>query len=224
MNLYLDHETNLDWKVNVHLKGITPLLIHNGRTASPLDEYAQKMKQITSKRNKTEKDLKKLMDIQWEAALYWDDEMGLYMPVENLLAALWKGAKKHKLGPKVSGFFFEEAIGFPILTDHHKKLESLRADPRNKFTKMVTIQRSKVLSCRPIFKTWELKFEFLLDEEILTMEEAKMVLTAMAARIGLGVWTPSNAKPGRMGRFLIKELCFTNQESGEVKKYGTDEI
>lgn len=210
---------SLEWRGSVHIKGVSPLLIHNGRTASPLDEYAKKMKVITSKRKKTESDLKKLMQIQWEGALYWDENMGLYMPVENLLAALWKGAKKYKMGPKVGGFLFDEPIGFPIVTNHHNDWEALNKDPHNKFVKMVTIQKSKVLSCRPMFKSWGLKFDFTLDEEILEVDEAKLILKSTACRIGLGVWTPSSLKPGRLGRFAIKEMSFTNQESGDVIKY-----
>jgi len=212
------------WKANVHILGATPLLIHNGRTASPLDVYAKKMKALTSKRKKTEEDIKHLLEIQFEGALYWNDSIGLYMPTENILAALLKAARKHKLGPKISGFIFNEAIGFPIITNNHNSFNKLLTDKNNKFIKTVTIQRSKTLSCRPIFNNWEIKFNFHIDEEELNLDDVKMLLSTMANRIGLGVWTPSHPKPGTFGKFMIKELTFSNEKTGEIKRYAVKDL
>lgn len=213
-----------EWKAKVHIKGITPMLIHNGRTASPLDLYSKKMKAITSKRKKTEEDIQELMQIQWRGALYWDDTIGLFMPVENMLAALLKAARKHKMGPNISGFVFEEPVGFPIITENHTDLKKLTESETNKFVKAVTIQRSKTLSCRPIFNNWEIKFEFYIDEDVINLDDVKTILTTMSSRIGLGVWTPSHPKPGSFGRFLIKSLIFENSRTKEVKKYENDTI
>jgi len=212
------------WKATVSIKGITPLLIHNGRTASPLDVYAKRMKELTSKRKKTEEDIKNLLQIQWEGALYWHDERGLHMPTENVLAALLKAAKKHKMGPQISGFVFEEAIGFPIITDNHLSFEDLKKDPNNKFIKPVTIQRSKTLSCRPIFNNWEMVFSFSVDEDVITLSDIKTIIATMSSRIGLGVWTPSHPKPGSFGRFLIKSLIFENSMTGERKGYENKDL
>lgn len=211
-----------EWKIKVHISGVTPMLIHNGRTASPLDFYSKKLKAITSIRGKTEENFQELMQIQWRGALYWDDEIGLYMPVENLLAALLKAAKKHKMGPKMSGFIFDEPLGFPILTENHKDLEKLTKSDNNKFVKAVSIQKAKTLSCRPIFKKWELKFDFCIDESIINVDDVKTILFTMSSRIGLGVWTPSHPKPGNFGKFIIKSLIFENLKTKEVKKYEND--
>lgn len=212
------------WKCKMHIIGLTPMIIHNGRTASPLNEYSKRMKEITSKRKKTEEDINELLLIQWEGALYWDEKIGLNMPIENLMAALLKAARKHKMGPMISGFVFDEPIGFPILTEYHNNWEKFKAHQGNKFIKAVTIQRSKTLSCRPMFNKWELKFDFRVDEEVLSIDEAKMILGTMSSRIGLGVWTPSHPKPGNYGRFVIKEMIFENEMTKEVKKYENDTV
>lgn len=212
------------WKATVQIRGVTPLLIHNGRTASPLDAYAKKMKAITSKRKKTEEDIRDLLMIQWEASLYWDKEIGLYMPVENILACILKACKKHKMGPQVSGFVFDEAIGFPIMTNNHDNFDALKADEENKFIKTVTVQRAKTLSCRAIFNAWEITFEFSIDEGMITFDEVKTVLQTMSQRVGLGVWTPSHPKPGNFGKFLIKKILFQNEKTGEKKSYENEAI
>ena len=192
----------------VEIEGETPLLMHNGRTANPLDEFAKKMRIITSKKKKTEEDLENLMSIQWEAGLYWNDELGVYMPVENLLAALLKACKKHKLGTYVSGFVFTEKLGFPLIANHAQNFELLKNDKENKFVKAVTIQRAKNLTCRPVFNKWGLKFNFIVDLALLTESDVTMILNTMTNRVGLGVWTPSHPKPGNFGKFTIKNIEF----------------
>ena len=96
---------NVD-KMYFKIQGVSPLLLQNGRCANPLDPYAKKMKSLTSKRNKTEDDLQAILETQWEAGLYFDPQLGLYMPSENLYAAFYAAAKKHKLGNKCSGILF----------------------------------------------------------------------------------------------------------------------
>ena len=197
-------------KCYVEVEGETPLIIHNGRTSNPLDDYAKKMKVLTSKRKKTDEDYEKLMDIQWHASLYWNDQIGLYMPVENIQAALHKDCKKHKMGNHVSGFVFGEKLGFPILVDGHDDLKKLESIKEYRFVKAVTIQRAKTLSCRAKFDKWALNFNFEVDQSILTSDDVSMILNTMSNRIGLGVWTPSHPKPGNHGKFVIKNVDFQN--------------
>lgn len=195
-------------KGTIEIEGDTPLLIHNGRTSNPLDEYSKKMKLITSKRKKTEEDLEKLLDIQWHASLYWNDKIGLYMPVENLFASLFKACKKHKMGNSVSAFIFGEKLGFPIITEGHTDLTALEKRTECRFVKAVTIQRAKTLSCRAIFNEWAIKWSFTLDQLIMNQSDAEMIIETMSSRIGLGVWTPSHMKPGNYGKFKIKSMKF----------------
>lgn len=207
---------NID-KMLVETVGITPMIIHNGRTANPLDPYAKKMKSLTSKRNKTEEDIEALLLVQWEAALYWNDEMGLYMPSENLYAAFFKAAKKHKLGPKCSAIAFPDPLGYPIITKNSKNLQLLTKDPENKFIKTVVVQRAKTISCRPIFNSWALNFELEFETATIDANEIKTILCCMAQRIGLGVWTGGSPKPGTYGKFIIKSLKWINTKTKETK-------
>lgn len=203
--------------MSVEISGITPMILHNGRTANPLDSYAKKMKALTSKRNKTEEDIEELLLVQWESGLYWNDEIGLYMPSENLYAAFYKSAKKFKLGVKCSAVSFPEPLGYPILTPNHKNFNALKADPTNKFVKTVVVQKSKTISCRPIFNVWDLNFELEFETTTIDANEIKTILCAMAQRVGLGVWTPGSPKPGTHGKFIIKSMKWFNSKTKEKK-------
>jgi len=204
--------------MKVEITGITPLLLHNGRTANPLDPYSKKMKSLTSKRQKTEEDIQELLLVQWESGLYWSEKIGLYMPSENLFAATYKAAKKHKLGVKCGGIAYSAVPGFPIITANAKDLVKLKEDPNNKFVKTVVVQKSKTISCRPIFETWAINFELEFDPTIIDANEIKTILVTMSQRIGLGVWTPGSPKPGIHGKFVIKSMEWINGKNEEKKK------
>lgn len=205
-------------KIQVKIVGVTPLLIHNGQCANPLNPHSKKLKSLTSKRNKTEDDQAEILQVQWEAGLYWDDGIGLHMPSENLYAAFYKAAKKHKLGNKCAGIAFADPIGYPIITENHKDLNALRADPRNKFIKTVVVQRAKTISCRPIFHNWSMSFELEFEREIWDANEIKTILLTWSNRIGLGVWTPGSPKPGTYGKFLIENIAWKDAKTNTIKE------
>ena len=202
-------------KIKVSITGVTPLIIHNGRTANPLDPYAKKLKSLTSKRNKTDEDHEAILMTQWEAALYFSESIGLYMPSENLFAAFSKAARKHKLGTKVGGICFDHPIGYPIITEHHSSLDELKAEKRNKFFKTVTIQKSKTLSCRPIFYNWKIDFEFEFERDVIDVSEIMTILQTLNGRVGLGVWTPGSPKPGAHGKFIYDSITHVDQNGKE---------
>lgn len=205
-------------KVYVKVKGITPMLIQNGRCANPLDPFTKKMKSLTSKKNKTDDDLHLILETQWEASLYWNDEIGLYMPSENMYAAFYKGAKKHKLGNKCSGIIFPDPIGYPIITDFHSSFPEFKADKKNRFIKPVVVQRAKTISCRPIFHNWSINFDLEFEREVWDVNEIKTVLQTMSNRIGFGVWTPGSPKPGIHGKFIIESIVYEDGRTGTKKE------
>ena len=141
------------------------------------------------------------------------------MPWENLYACLLKAAKSHKMGQKMGGVSFTNPIGFEIKTKNHDNLVALRNDQDNKFVKMVNIQRSKTLSCRPIFRDWKIEFSFETDPNFITPNEVKTILFTASATGGLGVWRPTSPTAGPYGKFTIEKCVFIDS-SGKTKTLG----
>jgi hypothetical protein len=210
---------NVD-KIKVNITGVTPLLLHNGRTANPLDPYCKKMKSLVSKRSKTDEDHEEILDVQWEAALYFSERIGLYMPSENIFAAISTAARKHKLGQKSGGISLTEALGYPIVTANHLSLADLKADRTNRFYKTVNIQKSKTLSCRPIFNDWKMEFEFEFEKDIVDVNEIMTILMTLNSRVGFGVWRPSSPKPGSYGKFIYNNIDYIDHK-GKVNNLWT---
>jgi hypothetical protein len=75
--------------LKVTWKGTTPLIMHSCQCVNPLHPIAKELKKYTSKRNKTEEDLIKISDLEWESGAYWKDGLGLYIPAENVEATVY---------------------------------------------------------------------------------------------------------------------------------------
>ena len=130
-----------------------PLLMGNVRLANPLDPIVKQMKEITSKRKKTEDDLLRLMELEWEGGLYLDEKGRPCLPGDLVMGMLVASARMDKLGKT-----FRAGVvcggSFPLEYDGPKTLDGLRADPRFRVVKMVTVQRAKILRTWPAFPEW----------------------------------------------------------------------
>lgn len=189
--------TNNDMKqLTVTLTGIRPLLMHNGRMADPLDQYAIAAKEITGKRKKTESDYRSLDRIKWEGGLYWDDDEGLIMPSDNLERCMQLGAQKKKLGKdfQAAALVMDEIV--KVKHGGPKTKDALYADPNYSLRKGVVINKQRVMSVRPMVPTgWKLKFTVEYDESVIEEKNIREALVDAGALVGLGDWRP------KFGRF-----------------------
>ena len=86
-------------EMKIKVIGTAPLLMHNPQTVDPLNRYDRALKEITSKRTKTDDDHHLIARIEWEAALYLKDGR-VVIPERCINACFWSGAKKTKNGVK----------------------------------------------------------------------------------------------------------------------------
>lgn len=202
--------------VELTIVGATPLLMDNGDVANPFHPISQLKKELNSKRNKTLSDYREITDVDWDGSIYWHDELGVYMPIENLTKATHLAMTKHKLGRKIGGINYDHPIGFPIITENSKNKEALKRNPENRLEKMARVGTSKVLKTRAIFKSWKINLSFDYETDVLGRNEIKMIFLAMSRFVGIGAWTPSTKIPGRYGKFLIDgDIKFGKEKKGK---------
>ena len=60
-------------KLHVTLKGLNTMMMHSPKTVNPLHPLALELKKYTSKRKKTEDDLQKISDLEWEVFMNYLD-------------------------------------------------------------------------------------------------------------------------------------------------------
>jgi hypothetical protein len=180
----------------VHIKGTAPLILHNGQLADPLNPAAKRLRSLTGKRKKTDADFEAIALAEWEGGLYLDADHQPIIPGENIEAGLIRAATRIRLGETVKMAVLSDG-NWRILHDGPKTLDGLRADKRFHDTRGVRISKSRIMRSRPIFRTWELKFELMFEEEDLNEEQVIQLLEILSRNVGLGDFRP------RFGRFKI---------------------
>lgn len=179
------------------IRGITPLLMHSERLANPFDDLTKELKALTGKRKKTEDDLLDIARVEWLGGLYADKDNGIHMPGYNIFAALIGGGKVHKLGTAIRRSALVQEDRVPISFDGPKDPRKLFADKRFVDMRSVKVGTSKIMRCRPIFRTWEANFSVLYEESGIQRSELDRCLECAGSMVGLGDYRP------RFGRFEV---------------------
>ena len=193
---------NLNMKeLNFHLVGKAPLILHNGQLSDPLNYHSQRIAEIASKRKKTIKDLEELAHREWIGSLYWDDEIGVYIPGANIERMLRDAAAKSKDGKSVqAGCIVEDDSPLIYNFDGEKTVEGLWESQQFFSRDSCKVGQSRVIRTRPCFEQWELQFTVTYDPEIVNATKIKDFVSLAGKQIGLGDWRPKH------GRFeLVKK-------------------
>lgn len=171
--------------IHVTLYGTSPLIMHSPKCVNPLHPISLKMKEYTSKRKKTEDDLLKISDLEWESGVYWDDSVGLHIPNECLAATLVNGAKANKKGSHVSKYCHIQTLMAPLDIGEVQDYEKLRTDNRYRDVRSVCVQRARVIRTRPRFNTWSTEFDMLVEDDKIDMSDIVLALENAGNYIGL---------------------------------------
>ena len=185
-------------KIFCEFHGLSPLIMHSCQCVNPLHPIAIEMKKITSKRNKTEEDLIRLSDLEWEAGLYWNDEIGIYIPAENVEATIREGAKSKKLGKHFQKGFIVEDMMIPLDIGENLTKEQMRADLRFRDVRTMKVQQSRVMRTRPRFNMWNIKFNAAYDENVINFDDVVNAIEYSGSYVGL-----CDSRP-KYGKFSAK--------------------
>lgn len=179
--------------------GIRPLVMHNGLLADPMNEYAKKMKEITSKKKKSDADHLALSKLEWEGGLTWSDELGPCIPADNIERCIQLGAQKKRVGKDVQAAVFCSEPEFKLGYDGPRTKEKLWESGKYLLRKIVAVQRNRVVRSRPIFPTgWTIDPILEYDDDILNEAELHQACIDAGMWIGLGDWKP------KFGRFIVE--------------------
>ena len=173
-------------RLSIKLTGVSPLVLHNNQTVNPLNPLAQKLKAITKKRSKTEADFKEIERLEFIAGLYFDDELGPYLPQANLRKMLVLGGRKDKRGKDFESGLFVLAPA-KIEYDGPRDIESLYklGDPFV-FTSPVKVGTSTLIRTRPRFKGWSCRFDIEIETSLLDLETVSNALKKAGLAVGIG--------------------------------------
>lgn len=174
--------------------------MHNARLSNPLDSAARAIKKVSGKRNKTDDDHYEMAHLEFIGSLYHDKDAGPYIPADNIWRCLYDAAKKSKRGPKVKEGILITTDVNPLAAygSSQREAEKLWADENFRHFASAKVGQVRVTRCRPIFRTWKVEAEGILDANVLDFSELEQIAETAGLLIGLGDWRP------KYGRFTAK--------------------
>lgn len=193
--------------VKATITGTSPLIMHNGRMANPLDKHAIRLREFTSIRKKTDQDYMNLLEVEFMGSLYYDKSVGVYIPGDNIEAMVRDGAKLKKRGASVQRGVscVEDRIAFTYSGPRDPQTLWDTEDFRDIRNVKNGSTGGKTLRCRPIFREWSLTFTLAYESEQINERDLLQCLADAGQYIGLGDYRPGSPKGGRYGRFEVSK-------------------
>lgn len=187
--------------IKFRLTGTTPLLMHNSRLCDPLDEHTQRLKRLTSIRKKTEENHKDMADIEFEGGLYFDPELGPYIPGEWLEATIIDGGKIQRNGTKIKQGVMVLDDKAKLNYDGPRGLEALRHSRTLRDMRSVVVGTGRLMRCRPKFPLgWSVDFTVSYNPDMINGDEVVSAISQAGAFRGMGDYRP------RYGRFTVEVI------------------
>lgn len=186
-------------QLTFNVRGVAPLLMHNGQLSNPLNRFSKAMKKISSKRQKTDEDYAELARIEFLGGLYTDKDGRPVLPGELIEATIVSGAKKKKKGPAAKAGVIVEGNAL-LEYKGPKTAEELVKDEAFRNATPVKVQQNRVVRTRPQFDNWECEFTVHYLSDQVDAEEVKEWVEIAGRICGFGDWRP------RYGRFEVLEV------------------
>lgn len=189
--------------LQVRIESERPLLMHSLRLLNKFDPLTKERAKYTGIRKKTDADELAIQRLDWLGGLYFDDQLGPYMPSDNIEAAIVEGAKLSKGGRDVKRGVIVLQDRVPLEYDGPRDIEGLYRDGASPFVdaRGVRNQASRVIRCRPIFLRWALTFDVSFDKNCIKDADTLIGFIRDAGLYcGLGDYRP------KFGRFKIASV------------------
>jgi hypothetical protein len=185
--------------------------MHSDRLCNPMHPLTKKLKEITKLRDKKDEHYQAMARIEFEGALYYQDDIGVYMPSKCLAGCFKSSAKKYKLGKHTKALSIDCPVGTPLIGYEGKTSDLLwnvlnkNGEQTHVFAETVVVNRARIVRTRPIFHKWEVKFDLYLNTELLSIEQLKLIIDTAGFEFGLCELRPEKAT-GVYGRFTLESL------------------
>jgi len=182
--------------IDVIIRGVRPLIMHNGMLADPLYAATKEIRAITARKKLDVEDkAEQLRRAEFMGSMYYDPVLGPVIPTENIERLVRDGAADEKRGRDVQAdlevFSPEGGELIALEYDGPRDPEKLLASPKHCFRKIVRVQRNRVVRTRPRFPEWELRFQLrIYPWASITADVAQRALVTAGARKGLCDWRP----------------------------------
>lgn len=184
-------------QARIVVTGISPLLQNNPQTVDPFNHYAKAKKAITNKRTaKTDDDLLELGNLETESKLYFDDEIGVYIPATWITEAIiCTGFSVAKIGrAKMRGGLFATEPKVKLKYRGMNKVKTITDVVMNsEFRHRMLLKQGQVRVPKdaPIFHDWSFETAVEFDDTVVDMGSLRRIVERSAKYGGFGDFRPT---------------------------------
>jgi len=184
--------------LNFKIRGVSPLLMHNGQMADPANQYSRAIKEISAKRAKTEADYEEMARLEWLGALYLAEGVPCIpgYVLEATLIGRGGAARKQKMGKQAAAGLYVTA-DFPLEYDGPRDPKDLWLLEAFRFQTLVRVGQARIMRTRPIFNEWAASVSIEVEPDLVNVADAKLWMAIAGRESGLMDWRP------KFGRFEV---------------------
>lgn len=194
----------------LRLDGETPLLMSSGEADRESDTY-RAFEELSKARNKSIEEKARLRELEWYVRIYFDEELGPYIPGKNVKELLRSAATKWKLGEAVRRSLVVPDYRIPLIYNGPKTAPELWKEGF-RYTTMVAnagAGSGRVDRTRPCFENWALECEIAFDPEELDLGQVENIVKR-SEKYGLGDYRPEFGAFSASLNFLHEQREDTN--------------
>ena len=184
-------------QARIIVSGISPLLQNNPQTVDPFNHFAKSKKAITNKRTaKTDDDLIELGNLETESKIYFDDEIGVYVPATWITEAIiCTGFSVAKIGrAKMRGGLFATEPKIKLKYRGMNKVKTITDVVMNtEFRHRMLLKQGQVRVPKdaPIFHDWSFETAVEFDDTVVDMGSLRRIVERSAKYGGFGDFRPT---------------------------------
>lgn len=188
--------------ITIELHGTSPLLMHNPRMVDPEFELNRQIKGLTSKRKKTDEDLRLIEKLEWYGGLYEENGV-IVQPTSKPRKCFINTARISKMGKMVERAVSFAALNVPLVYDGPKEIDKVFKEPRFHSRLSVGLNNKRVMRVRPSFFPWALTVTGLFIEDAgINFDEFQRIVELAGIVEGIG-----DNRVNGYGRFIGKVVA-----------------
>ena len=181
----------------VKVTGVGPLLQNNPQTVDPFNRFAKAKKAITNKRvAKTDDDLIELGNLETESKIFFDENIGVYIPATWLTEAIiCTGFAVAKIGrAKMRGGLF--ATENTVALDYRDKdkvhtITDVVMNPNFRHRMLLKQGQVRVPKDAPIFHNWRFQTVIEFDDSVVDFRTLSNIIQHASKYGGFGDFRPT---------------------------------
>lgn len=182
-------------KASYDLSSSSTMLMNNGQTADPLNEFSKALKAITSKRAKTDADHEAISEIEFYASLYMDED-GPIIPAKNVMGMVLEAAAKKRKKKHAKSCVFVDSHA-RLEYEGPRAAEELWEDGGFTHREIVRIKQAKIVRTRSEFDNWTATIEINYEDSLINLSDIDEWLEIAGSQTGIMDYRPQH------GRFKV---------------------